>query len=430
MVEIPKTHRAARLHYPGYDVRVEELESPKIEKSGDVIVKVKLAGLCGSDMHTYRGHSIPKDPFIMGHEFIGEVVALGEDHQSGGSSSLNLGDFVVSPFTSSCGKCSSCRLGYTSRCKESLLFGHPLLPGAQAQYVRVPNAAATLFKIPPDSAKDPNDQARWKALAPESLILLADILPTGCFGALQALQHPNILPLISGRPYPLSSPLQSFAQVPGATISQLEQLTDAEKRLTIGIVGLGPVGLCALVALLHLLDHYECKDFQIVAVDLVEARRQKAQRVVSQIGNINGVVKCASPDEAKVIVKDWTEGVGCSAVIEVVGYNPALTLSYELIRPFGVIASVGVHQTETIPLTGAQCYAKNVSLVFGRCPVRSMFPMALDVLLARQDVFAGVGMETSLVDRIVGMSDANVKANFEAFDKGRCGKVLFDPWKL
>jgi len=430
MTEIPKTHRAARLYHPGYDVRVEELESPKIEKPGDVIVKVKLAGLCGSDMHTYRGHSIPKDPFIMGHEFIGEVVALGDHHLSGSGKGLAIGDFVVSPFTSSCGECSSCRLGYTSRCKESLLFGHPLLSGGQAQYVRVPNAAATLFKIPPDSAKDASEQARWKALAPESLLLLADILPTGCFAALQALQHPNVLPYVSGRPYPLSSPLNAFGPVPGAAMALTDQLNKSEQRLYIAIVGLGPVGLCTLVALLHLLDHYGSKDWSIVAIDLVEARRQKAEKIVNQISPSNGTVRFGSPDEAKTIVKDWTDGVGCSAVIEVVGYNPALTLAYELIRPFGVIASVGVHQTDILPLTGAQCYAKNVSLVFGRCPVRSMFPMALDVLLARQDVFAGVGTETSLVDRIVSMTDANVKASFEDFDKGKCGKILFDPWKL
>jgi len=429
MDKIPKRHRAVRLYYPGYDVRVEEVETPKIEQSADVIVKVQLAGLCGSDMHTYRGHQIPKDPFIMGHEFIGEIVAIGTDYQSGESSQLKLGDFVVAPFTSSCGKCASCRVGYTSRCKESLLFGHPLLSGGQAQFVRVPNAAATLFKIPPDSATDPVVEARWKALAPESLILLADILPTGCFAALQALQHPNVLPYISGKPYPASSPLSTFSKAPILEVVDADLLSDVERRLTVAIVGLGPVGLCALVALLHLLEQLGCKDFQIVAIDLLDARVQKAERVINQLGELKGTVKCANPEEAKVLVKKWTEGVGCSAVIEVVGYNPALTLSFELIRPFGVIASVGVHQTDGLPLTGAQCYSKNVSLVFGRCPVRSMFPLALDVLLERQDIFAGVGKETSLVERIVGMDEATVKMSFEDFDKGRCGKVLFNPWK-
>jgi hypothetical protein len=59
-----------------------------------------------------------------------------------------------------------------------------------------------------------------------------------------------------------------------------------------------------------------------------------------------------------------------------------------------------------------------------------MFPMALDILLQRQDVFAGVGKETSLVDRIVAMDETTVKVSFDDFDKGRCGKILFDPWKL
>ena len=59
--------------------------------------------------------------------------------------------------------------------------------------------------------------------------------------------------------------------------------------------------------------------------------------------------------------------------------------------------------------------------------MRAMFPMALDILLQRQDIFAGVGKETSLVDRIVDMDEATVKASFEDFDKGRCGKILFNP---
>lgn len=178
----------------------------------------------------------------MGHEFIGHVVVLGDDYQTR-DSPLTIGDFVVAPFTSSCGKCASCRLGYTSRCKESLLFGHSLLPGVQAQYVRVPHAAATLFKIPPNTAKGPREQSRWKALSPESLILLADILPTGCFGALQALQHPNVLTFISGKPFPLSSPLHGYSSTTIKAAANTDQLTDAEKRLTIAIVGLGPVGL-------------------------------------------------------------------------------------------------------------------------------------------------------------------------------------------
>lgn len=96
-------------------------------------------------------------------------------------------------------------------------------------------------------------------------------------------------------------------------------------------------------------------------------------------------------------------------------------------RAFGCITSVGVHANSNVPFTGQQLYDKNVSLDFGRCPVRAMFPMALDILLRRQDIFGEVGGEISLIDKVVGF-DVAAEA-YEDFDKGRCGKVLFDPWR-
>ena len=96
-------------------------------------------------------------------------------------------------------------------------------------------------------------------------------------------------------------------------------------------------------------------------------------------------------------------------------------------RPFGVISSVGVHQSQPLPYTGTQVYDKIVSFDCGRCPVRAVLLIAARLLLKRQDVFGGVGEEASLIDKIVGFEQA-VKS-YEDFDKGRCGKVLFDPWK-
>lgn len=110
-----------------------------------------------------------------------------------------------------------------------------------------------------------------------------------------------------------------------------------------------------------------------------------------------------------------------------VGHHSALTLAYDLVRPFGAITSVGVHGAPQMPFSGRELYAKNIGFDFGRCPVRAMFPMALDILVKRQDVFGGVGKETSLVDKVVGFDEA-VKS-YEEFDKGKVGKVLFDPWK-
>lgn len=68
-----------------------------------------------------------------------------------------------------------------------------------------------------------------------------------------------------------------------------------------------------------------------------------------------------------------------------------------------------------------------VSLDFGRCPVRALFPLARDVLARHRSVFGTVGGPASLVERVVGLEEA--PHWYEEFDKGRCGKVLLDPWR-
>jgi len=197
--------------------------------------------------------------------------------------------------------------------------------------------------------------------------------------------------------------------------------------LTIAVVGLGPVGLCACVSLLDMLVMRQLV-FRIVGVDLLEARRDKMKAVYAAIGDKGiGEFVVASAEESKEIVKEWTDGIGCNSVLEVVGHNSALTLAYDLVRSFGCIISVGVHGAPQMPFTGRELYNKNVSFDFGRCPVRAMFPMALDLLIKRQDVFGGVGEKVSLVDKVVGLADA--PESYEEFDKGMVGKVLFDPWK-
>jgi threonine dehydrogenase-like Zn-dependent dehydrogenase len=71
----------------------------------------KLAGLCGSDLHIYRGLEDVEEACVMGHEFVGEVVALGSAFEATDAgrpslySTLKLGDKVLSPFTVSCGEC-------------------------------------------------------------------------------------------------------------------------------------------------------------------------------------------------------------------------------------------------------------------------------------------------------------------------------------
>ncbi|KAJ3566113.1 hypothetical protein NP233_g7203 [Leucocoprinus birnbaumii] len=430
---LPDTQKAVRWHPPAYDIRVEDVPAPRIQHPDDAIVKVKLGALCGSDLHIYRGHGGVDQVHTCGHEFIGEVVALGENFRSSVQgrpalySSLKVGDKVVSPFTVNCGECHVCRLGYTARCPEGFLFGSPALEGGQAQYARVPKAGGTLFNLSNPSTWSsalPNDikQKALSDISDSSLLLLADILPTGVFAALQAINHPKVAPVITGKPWPLCF---SKDDISGNEVS----FTKSDRVLTVVVIGLGPVGICATVSMLDALATRNVP-FQLVAVDPNESRRQKMMTVYKTIdaaGKGSGTFVVLSIDEARTQVKEMTNGVGATAILEVVGNTSALDLAYELVRAFGVITSVGVHGAPPLPVTGRDLYNKNVSLDFGRCPARAMFPPAFDLLVKRQDVFGTVGEPASLIDRIVDLGQAT--ESYRAFDKGEVGKVIFDPWK-
>lgn len=151
-------------------IAVRQLADPVIEHERDAIVRVDLAGLCGSDLHPFFGreHGIDVGT-VMGHEFVGEVVALGRPNAT-----LSVGDRVCSPFTTNCGTCFYCLAGLTSRCERGQLFGWREqgvgLHGAQSQFVRVPHADSTLLSIP-------------AGLSDETALLLGDNLSTGYFAA-------------------------------------------------------------------------------------------------------------------------------------------------------------------------------------------------------------------------------------------------------
>jgi threonine dehydrogenase-like Zn-dependent dehydrogenase len=155
------------------DIHYEQVADPSIEDPGDAIVQVELAAICGSDLHVFHGREGDIDPgTIMGHEFTGRVVAGGAAVRG-----FRKGDRVVSPFSNNCGRCFFCRRGLTARCVHGHLFGWRQngagLEGAQAEYVRVPMADATLLPVPSD-------------LTPEAALLIADVLPTGMHAARMA----------------------------------------------------------------------------------------------------------------------------------------------------------------------------------------------------------------------------------------------------
>jgi len=151
-------------------VRTWDLPVPELCDDDDALVRVHMAGLCGSDLHPYFGRETGLDiGTVMGHEFVGEVIAVGSDVQG-----ISIGDRVCAPFTTNCGQCFYCAHGLSSRCRRGQLFGWRHagagLHGGQAEVVRVPLADGTLLKIPD-----------W--IASETALLLGDNLSTGYFAA-------------------------------------------------------------------------------------------------------------------------------------------------------------------------------------------------------------------------------------------------------
>src|SRR3954469_3382231 len=146
-----------------HDVRVDTVPDPTIEHPTDAIIRVTSSGLCGSDLHLYE----VLGPFldsgdILGHEPIGIVEEVG-----GAVGNLSVGDRVVVPFNISCGHCYMCNMGLQSQCETTqvteygsgaALFGYTKLygqvPGAQAEYLRVPHADYGPIKVPAEGPDD------------------------------------------------------------------------------------------------------------------------------------------------------------------------------------------------------------------------------------------------------------------------------------
>lgn len=254
----------------------------------------------------------------MGHEFTGIVSETGSSVKT-----VKKGDMIVSPFTVSCGECFYCKAGLSSRCEKCQLYGSPLLGGGQAEYVRIPLADSTVVKAP-------------GGIDEVKLCLMADIWPTGYFAAANAFRG-----------------------------IEAERISNS----TVVLIGCGPVGLCALI---NALDY---KPKHLLAVDRVQSRLDLAKSLGAEPWNFQ--TDRAGLDKR---VKELTNGRGADTVIEVVGLSAALQTAFELLRPWGNISSVGVHNGE-IPWTGTQAYGKNLRIQMGRCPVRSMFSAEDEICL-------------------------------------------------
>jgi threonine dehydrogenase-like Zn-dependent dehydrogenase len=334
------------------DVRVEHVPDPAVQEPTDAVIRVTSSGLCGSDLHLYEvltPFMTPGD--ILGHEPMGIVEEVGPAVDG-----LAVGDRVVVPFQIACGTCWMCTRGLPTQCETTQvtehgmgaqLFGYTKLygavPGAQAEYLRVPQAQFGPIKVP----QGPPD---------DRFVYLSDVLPT----AWQAVR---------------------YAGIPDGG--------------SVAVLGLGPIGAMACRVARHLGAD------TVIGIDRVPERLARAGRDGTTVLDLGAF---DSADDLTGAVRDLTGGRGPDAVIDAVGTEAhgspvakavqgaagllprdwaakltqisgvdrlgALQLAIALVRRGGTISISGVYGGAADPLPMLTLFDKQVQLRMGQANVR------------------------------------------------------------
>jgi alcohol dehydrogenase len=282
----------------------EEVPDPELIDECDAIVRVDATTICGTDLHILAG-DVPavRAGRILGHEAVGTVDEVGDSVHR-----LSPGDRVLVSCISACGTCQYCREGRYGQClnEGGWVLGHHI-DGTQAEYVRVPYADTSTYRIP-------------EGVPDEAMLMLADILPTGYeVGVLAGGVRPGDV---------------------------------------VAVVGAGPVGLAAIAsARLFSPSH-------IVAVDLSDARLEAARHFGADV-TVND-----SREDPMTMIKDLTGRLGADVSIEAVGTSATFEMAVRLARPGGRIANIGVHGGAAV-LHLEEQWARDITITTGQVDASS-----------------------------------------------------------
>jgi alcohol dehydrogenase len=290
--------KALVYHGPGSKAW-EDVPDAAVQEPTDVVVRVDTTTICGTDLHILQG-DVPAvtEGRVLGHEAVGTVTAVGDAVKA-----YQVGDRVLVPAITKCGRCDYCQRGIPSHCQTvggiGWIFGH-LIDGTQAESVRVPYADTSLYAVP-------------ESVSNEQAIFLADSLPTGYeVGVLAGQVRPGD---------------------------------------TVAVVGAGAVGLSAILTM----GLWGAS--QVIAIDSNKFRLAKALEF-----GATDVIE-AGHDTADA-VRELTGGVGVDVSIEAVGYPETLRTAASLVRPGGSVANIGVHGSP-VELPMQDMWIQNIRLTMG-----------------------------------------------------------------
>ena len=306
--------RAVTFQAPG-EVRVEEVPDPELLAPDDAIVRVEASGICGSDLHIYHGRVQIEPGFVIGHEFVGEVVAAGDE-----VTRVKEGDRVLGTYATACGSCFHCEREEFHKCDSSRVYGHGetlgSLQGAQAELVLVPHANLALRRVP-------------DGLSDDVALFAGDVMGT-------AFHAVDSRPLREGE--------------------------------TAAILGLGPVGLCAVQAA------RAAGASAVIAVDTVEDRLRMAE-------SFGATAVHLTEGDPRGEVKKLTDGRGVDLAVDAVGHPDALELALRLARKAGTVSATGVY-AERVEVHMGLLWIKAITLTSGHANVIKHLDRVLELLSA------------------------------------------------
>ncbi|WP_045835371.1 zinc-dependent alcohol dehydrogenase family protein [Hyphomicrobium sp. 99] len=278
---------------PGQKV-VEDRPIPEIKDPNDAIVKISKTTICGTDLHILKGDVPTCTPGrILGHEGTGTVEKIGA-----GVTTFHPRDRVLISCISACGRCEYCRRGMYSHCTTGGWILGNKIDGTQAEYVRIPHADTSLYRIPEGADE-------------EALVMLSDILPTGFECG-----------VLNGKVEPGS---------------------------TVAIVGAGPIGLAALLTA----QFYS--PAEIIMIDPDNNRLEVTKRF-----GATATVNATGAEAAQTVMK-MTGGRGVDTAIEAVGVPASFLTCEDIVAPGGTIANIGVHGVK-VDLHLERLWSQNISI--------------------------------------------------------------------
>ena len=334
------------------EVRVDDVGEPELTAADEAIVRVEASGVCGSDLHIYHGRVAIEQGFILGHEYVGTVTAVGE-----GVSRVAEGDRVLGTYSTACGECFFCERGDFHKCDNGRVFGHGAtlgsLQGAQAELLLVPNADLTLRQVP-DGISD------------EVALFAGDVMGTGYHAVVET------------------------GVGPGSSVA---------------VLGLGPVGLCAVqVALAE-------GATKVIAVDTVGERLELARSLGAEPVHL-------TEEDPRAAVKAATEKRGVDVTVDAVGHPDALDLACRLTRKAGTVSVTGVY-AERLELHMGIVWIKALTLKTGHANVIKHVDPVLERLAS------GALDPSSLVTHHMNLDDA--AEAYEVYDRREALKIVLRP---